>query len=333
MAAFCNTFMTAARISRVAVVVMATLAGLSGCGPAPTSPESAVELQVQQAPAVLPNPESPLRMPMKETSAPAYFDKYILKAVAYLYDKHRFGGYDVNAVYTHDLLYGTHGVLKSTMGTKTMCVAAVLEVMIVAMQIYEKETGNKKIWDFLPLKSWKGLSVRDIRGHIWVNSKFDAAGTGDALARFGLGELTPFEKLRPGAFINFNRHKGNGHAVVFMSFIDKNGKEYSTHNPNVIGFKYFSAQGLKDPATAGFDYRYAIFSKKEDDCPDMPYKKDCGIIYSKSRKMFNAGRMWAPANWNAARRDQMATAASTLSLIPDTIFNAEYFDGAEDTGD
>ena len=50
-------------------------------------------------------------------------------------------------------------------------------------------------------------------------------GTGHALLHFGMGELIEFEDLKPGSFLNFTRYNGTGHAVVFMAFIDDQGKE------------------------------------------------------------------------------------------------------------
>lgn len=253
----------------------------------------------------------------------AYFDKYVLKAVEYLYANYKMLGYDLNSLYTHDLPYGEYGLLTGTPGPKTMCVAAQIEVILTALDLYAKDTGKKSVFDFLPLRSWKSLTVNDIKGHIWVNSDFDSYGTADALSKFGMGELVPFEKLTPGSFLNYSRTTKSGHAVVFLAFIDKDGKEYTTHNSSVIGFKYFSAQGVKDPATAGFDYRYAIFSKHG--CPEMPYKRDCDIIYSTSRKGLNAGRMWAPTSW--VRKTPSILTTSTGEPLPESRFDAEFFTG------
>ncbi len=34
-----------------------------------------------------------------------------------------------------------------------MCVAAVMEVILVAMQLYEQDTGDSTVWDYLPMRS------------------------------------------------------------------------------------------------------------------------------------------------------------------------------------
>jgi hypothetical protein len=251
----------------------------------------------------------------------SYFDDYILKAVTNLDEKYHGLGYDINSVYTHDLPYGPLGFLKGSKTHKTMCVASQLEVILTAFDIYSHEVGNTSIYNFLPLESWKGLSAKDIRGHIWVNSRFNSYGTADALANFGMGELVPFERLKPGAFINFNRMTGSGHAVTFISYIDKNGQELRTYDKLVIGFKYFSAQG-KDDLDGGFGYRYGVFENFG--CPDMPGKKDCGILYSHDRKVFDSGRMLAPGLWISVHPRQMM---SDEAGLPDSVFDSQHYDG------
>lgn len=292
----------------MATIVILTL---SGCSPSGIANHGKTQLAIETA-----NRFDP-------TGTKTYFDSYVLKAVDRLYNKYRGLGYDMNSIYTHDLPFGPFGFIKATPSHKTMCVASQLEVIVTAMDLYAAETGDRSVYEFLPMQSWKGLSVKDIKGHIWVNSRFNSFGTADALAHFGMGETTLFEKLTPGSFINFNRKKGSGHAVTFIAFIDKDGKEYTTHNPSVIGFKYFSAQGKKDP-DGGLDFRYAVFDGHA--CPDMPYKKDCGIMYSKDRRILDSGRMWAPTSWVHKTPDAQIESESGTPL-PDTVFDAEHFDG------
>ncbi|MBO4350284.1 MAG: thrombospondin type 3 repeat-containing protein [Proteobacteria bacterium] len=180
------------------------------------------------------------------------FNDYILKAVAWLDAHYPLKGYGSSA-YTHDLKYGNDVVGKGPLAPYTMCVAAVAETILVAMDIYEQETGDHSVWDFLPKKSWSNLGGANIKAHIWVNPSINAGGTGDALTAFGMGMTVPFRELVPGSFINLNRTGGSGHAVVFLSFLDSNCKEYETYNDNVVGFKYFSSQG--SGASGGLDYR------------------------------------------------------------------------------
>jgi Thrombospondin type 3 repeat len=222
------------------------------------------------------------------------FNAYLLKAVAQIKANYGLLGY-ASAALTHDLQYGSKGLVKATKPPKTMCVAAVLEVMVTAMQIYAKEKGAAGIFDFLPIKSWQTLSSSNIRAHLWVNFSFNARGSGDALRHFGMGMTVPFKELTPGSLLNLNRTTGSGHAVVFLAFIDITGKESSSWHSGVVGFKYFSSQGGYDVGAGGFDYRYAVFSQHGS--PTMPYKRDLKVIESEDQLYLNTGVMYAPQKW------------------------------------
>ena len=178
-----------------------------------------------------------------------------------------------------------------------MCVAAVMEVMLTAMTIWADDRNDPSVFSFLPVRSWQTLHSHHIKAHLWVNSRLNSYGTADALSHFGMGENVPFEQLRPGAFINLNRTTRTGHAVVLMAFIDELGREYERWNPDVIGFKYFSAQGGADIGAGGLDFRYAVFSRHG--APTMPYKRDLNVIYSTRQRMLNTGEMWTPSRWQA----------------------------------
>ncbi len=261
----------------------------------------------------------------------AYFENYILDAVEFLYTNYALLGYG-DSVLTHDIEYGDYGIIPRTGGARTMCVAAVMEVILTAMQLYEADTGDTTVWDFLPMRSWQYLSEDDIKAHIWVNHSLDSYGTADALRHFGMGENVPFEDLTPGSFININRTTGTGHAVVFLAFIDEQGIQYDSYNDDVIGFYYFSSQGGYDEGSGGLDFRYAIFQTDDYETngyPSMPYNRDIHIIYSTSQTYLNTGRMYHPSQWVMMKR-------ALPERLPDgtvpekpqvSFFDAEYFDG------
>jgi hypothetical protein len=245
------------------------------------------------------------------------FNAWILAAVEYLAQNYGLLGYD-SQVLTHDIEYGSYGVIARSGDGHTMCVAAVMEVILTAMQLYAAQTGDATVWDFLPIDSWKYLGAGDIKAHIWVNADLDAYGTADALHNFGMGQNVPFELLQPGGVININRTTGTGHAVVFLAFIDLAGTEYDTWNDQVVGFKYFSSQGGYDPGAGGLDYRCAVFS--DYGAPTMPCKRDLNVIYSTDQHLLNTGHMFGPAFWSKAyRRPGRAHVTTT--------FDATYFDG------
>jgi len=123
-------------------------------------------------------------------------------------------------------------------------------------------------------------------------------GTGYTLERFGLGRQVTFEDLKPGDFINLNRTSGSGHSVVFMGYLDRRSNVRDKYSTEIVGFKYFSAQG-KGSADAGMGYRYGYFNGF---CPDRNsthgFRRDCNIIKSTNRAFLNMGRMYDPTEWD-----------------------------------
>lgn len=261
-------------------------------------------------------------IPFKETKeSDYYFNSYILKAVEYLKKNYGLKGYNISAVLTHDIEYGDKGTIKARKPPQTMCVAAAMETILTAINIYAKETGDKTVYDYLPKSSYEKLGAGDIKGHIWVNHDFDAWGTADALKNFGMGQKVKFDQLKPGSFVNINRTTKTGHAVVFINYLTSNGTEQNYYSSNVIGFKYFSSQGGAEVGKGGFDYRYAIFSQHG--CPTInsTIKRDCNVIYSENQKYLNTGMMLSPKYWTGQKPD----ASKYYGLT--TQFNWQYFDG------
>lgn len=252
------------------------------------------------------------------------FNHYVLDAVDWLYANYGLLGYD-SAALTHDIEYGTYGVVTASAPPRTMCVAAALEVILTAMQLYEQDTGDSSVWDYLPIVSFQRLGSDDLRGHVWVNPDINAGGTSDALRHFGMGMTVPFEQLRPGSFINLNRTTGTGHAVVFLAFIDIDGNESPSWHDGVVGFKYFSSQGGYDAGSGGFDYRYAVFA--DYGSPTMPGKRDLNIIYSQDQRYLNTGMLYNPSLWlPTARVLGIKTRARSGTEVMSK-FDPVYFDG------
>ena len=275
--------------------------------------ETLRELPAFPAPAVT--------VPLRAAGRPAekYFNAYVLKAVDYLYGKYGLLGYDINSILTHDIEYHTFGTLKARHAPLTMCVAAQMEIILTAYEIYSKETGDYSVYSYLPKRSFEGLEITDLKGHIWVNHAFKADGTADALINFGMGERRTFENLVPGDFVNINRTTRTGHAVTFLGFINQAGKLLPKHDGSVVGFKYFSSQGGREAGQGGFDYRYAVFSKFG--CPEMPYKRDCNVIYSADQLYLNTGTMLSPKFWTGIMPQASAETAG------ETVLNRGFFNG------
>gem|GEM_PF-1664979 len=251
-----------------------------------------------------------------------YFSKYLLKAVEWTEARYGLKGYDINSVLTHDIVYHTSGTIVAKNPPLTMCVAAQMELMLIAYQLYAQESGDYSPYAYLPKRSYEGQSASDLKGHIWVNHEFHSYGTADALINFGMGERTVFEALKPGSFVNINRTNKTGHAVLFLGFIDAKGNIQEEHNSRVVGFKYYSSQGKSKPGQGGFDYRYAVFDKYG--CPELLEKRDCKVIYSTNQNMLNTGTMLAPKFWKRLPPDAAFNPGNSRGT---TVFDAARFNG------
>jgi hypothetical protein len=267
------------------------------------------------------------------------FNAYILKSVEVLNKSYAAKGYGQSS-YTHAMTYGPSQpgkpayVIKPTNRPYTMCVAAVAEIIVTALNIYmaDERTDPKmvsRVLSDLPGQGWVRMRPRDIRSHIWGDKHLKAWGTADALSTFGIGRHARFSELRPGAFVNVNRLNKSGHAVVFLGYIDGKGNDLAVYGPEVAGFRYFSSQGVDHAPGSGFGYRWAFFNQNGAKyCPAIGKgrKVDCGIIYSTDEVMLNTGYMLLPAYWDTAYRDR------SLKAIADRIYAQNYSKGTADLG-
>ncbi len=250
-------------------------------------------------------------------SAPDRFNDFVLRTVDVLLRERAGGGYDLNSYFTRDLAYGPGSErVRANHPPLTMCVAAVTEVIIEALNLYHRESGDATPFRALPIRSWQRGSMQDIRAHIFQYDGAKCHGTAHALARFGIGRLLPFEVLQPSDFITMNWTSGNGHTAVFLGYIDRNYADLATYSSAAAGFKYFSAEG-KGSSDAGFAYRWAFFSPN---CPApvTGKRRDCGIIRSPKQEVLNTGCLLHPRAWSVhPPRDGLeADAGSSAELKP-----------------
>lgn len=240
-------------------------------------------------------------------STPTPFNKYILTSVDHLAKTRAGGGYDLSAAFTQPLQYGPECCVKSTHDVPphtTMCVAAVSEVIVEALNQYYTDTHDAQPFTSLPLSSWNRGNITSIKANIFIYQGTGSAGTASALQRLGLGEQRSFSKLSPGDFINFNRKNGTGHSVVFLGYLDPQSSVTNRYSDDVVGFKYFSAQGRGRP-DAGFGFRYAYF---DGSCPNSAsVPRDCGIIRSSNQHLLNTGTMYEPRSWKVGQAVQAIT--------------------------
>jgi hypothetical protein len=229
-------------------------------------------------------------------SEPERFTDFIRQAIEKITKERAKKGYDINKAFTQNLQYGKDCCVKSSAPPLTMCVAAVSEVIIEALNIYLAQNPNETApFKALPMKSWTGGTRNDIRAHIFMFDNMGSKGTASAFRRFSIGEELPFEKLKPYDFVNFDR-PNSGHAAVFLGFIDKRGEDLPEHSSEVAGFKYFSAQGKGKP-DAGFWYRWAYFGDAGCPAPNPDKPRDCEII----RSSVVPGSMWHPKAWRTGQ--------------------------------
>ncbi|MFJ3483248.1 hypothetical protein ACIPL1_07660 [Pseudomonas sp. NPDC090202] len=229
----------------------------------------------------------------------ADYNEKIMTTVKWI-EKNKSGlGYNLGSRYTEDLKYGDY-TFRSTGGTSTMCVAAIFEILIRSITDAKDAEGRLVSSAILKGQVLNGSKALNIAPYAFqyaslttipeYKRKF-SAGIGDAFVLFGMGKYVNFQRAKSGDFVYFNRTSGTGHAVIFINYLDSQGKITKNANES-IGFRYFSAQ---KNGTNGMGYRDAFFGS----CPkvDTDYVKDCSLIKSDSRAIFAISRLDDPKEW------------------------------------
>jgi hypothetical protein len=284
-------------------------------------------------------------MSQGHAQSPRSFNDYIMLAVEFLSRERKNNGYDINRAYSQDLNYDGSRVIRATRPlvseiglNPSMCVAAVAEIIIEAINIYHEQNKLRStyisIYEKLPARHWNQGNLRAIRSHIFMYRGTDSRGTGSALRKFGIGSEKNFSELVQGDFINLNRSR-TGHAVVFVNYLTSSGP-HNVYTDDVIGFRYFSCQG-SGRADAGFGYRNAYFDGQ---CPRPRSRDDdCGIIkayrmesnpprFQQNQRLLNCGRMFHPEDWQIENamaqftretRGMIENQALTRGLNPDDV--------------
>lgn len=259
------------------------------------------------------------------------------------------GGYDAHRRYTHDLPYGDKGLKATTPHVPgkpplppfpTMCVAAVIETMVEALDLYTEQTKpslENAYYTKFPLSRVDGDSRTQLIPLVFKYKGSDSPGTGYALASLGLGTELPFDKLQPGDFVTFNRTNTKGHAVVFLGYL-KRGSDRPTpvFSADVIGFRYFSAQGAKRP-DAGLGYRnvYLAGVTAHPHGPEVDCCVDGLIVHAdgtvqQNHLQFSAGELLVPEKWRV--KEALADLRTVVSrgFENDPLLRGEALDRAVD---
>ena len=268
-----------------------------------TGPAPFVELDVSGAPDWDTLESGAVTSETKEAAEPAMSD-YILQTVEYLMSDKRGLGYDRSDYFVEDLAYGD-GIIKATPNTRSMCVAAVTEVIVRSLERWAQDNpGGEQLYAQLPVRRFNRGSLNDLRPWLFqyatpenIPSYDRNFGTGarDALVLFGIGQSVKFEDAKPGDFIYFNRTGGSGHAAVFLGYMKSEYEMTEYFDEDVVGFRYFSSQSSGE---AGFDLRAAYFSGH---CPSFRREdllRDCTVIRSRDPRFLSVGRLNEPNRWS-----------------------------------
>jgi hypothetical protein len=203
-------------------------------------------------------------------------------------------GYSAGSWYTRNLDYGQKTEAITGHGSPaTMCNAAVTETIIEAINLY---AGDHPSWspDEIPLDVWNRGGFDGLRPHLFSHSLYEydplkknnreeikkfypwlatdidkfhsEKAMADALEKFGIGRHVEFAKARPGDIISFDRTNDRsdgsetygGHSAVFLGYLDNNQNKLDSFDAErVVGFKYFSSQGVGK--SGGLGERWAYF--------------------------------------------------------------------------
>jgi hypothetical protein len=131
---------------------------------------------------------------------------------------------------TCDLVYRGETIAKGDENGRCFCCGLTFEVFFRA---YEECLKTKKkefqIGDLNPKGVKKLISA-------WFGSKSNRFCSGTAIPNFNLGRAIPkLKNAKSGDFVQFWRHSGSGHSVVFVGWVkDKQGK--------ITGLRYWSTQ-------------------------------------------------------------------------------------------
>jgi hypothetical protein len=170
---------------------------------------------------------------------------------------------------TRDVWYQDVLVAEGDPQGRCYCVGLTWEVYMRAWAEVDQSTGGDG--------TINGMSVSDLYTFRtdWFVRELDGPGPSEAMENYGVGEeITDFAKLLPGDFLQFWRHSGSGHNVIFVDWLVQGGE--------IVGVEYWSTQSSTD----GIGYNSEYFGSSGSSI-------DPNLIY--------AARGWMPDRWEAWR--------------------------------
>jgi len=130
---------------------------------------------------------------------------------------------------TRDLFYRNALFAKGDPQGRCYCCGLTFEVFFRAYKRYCEERG----WPFV-IKDFDIKQLRRFQRQ-WFGSDGNPKTLLHAIVSNGLGRKVELEEAMPGDFVQFWRHNGSGHSVIFIAWIrDLSGK--------IIGLQYWSTQ-------------------------------------------------------------------------------------------
>lgn len=170
---------------------------------------------------------------------------------------------------TRDLWYRGELVAEGDPEGRCYCVGLTWELYMRAWEEVDRSTGGDG--------TLNGLTVADLDEFRidWFVRELDGAGPSVAMETYGVGEeITDVAKLEPGDFVQFWRHSGSGHNVVFIDWLVEDGE--------IVGLEYWSTQSSTD----GIGYNTEYFGSSGS-------RIDRNLVF--------AARGWMPAEWESWR--------------------------------
>lgn len=195
------------------------------------------------------------------------FNSYVLDIIdtyptdgTYGYDWNNYDGTTQNLYYQGEL------IAQGDPNNTCFCSGITFEVFLQSWSVVDEITNSDG--------TINGMSISDLFDFRtdWYVRELLGSGPSVAVENYGIGEeITNWNDIKAGDFIQLWRHSGSGHTVVFIDW------EYDT-NQNIIGFYYWSSQN----STNGIGYRSEYFGVSGSDV-DPQY--------------FYAARIYMPEDW------------------------------------
>lgn len=145
---------------------------------------------------------------------------------------------------TQDIYYQGELIAPTNDEHTTYCSGITFETFVLSYLSYNDAYGHPDIG---------GMTAGDMRDfrRIWYGVTDAERLSGKAISDYGLGEeIIDFEEVQQGDFVQFWRHSGSGHSVVFVDWV-------RDATQSIIGFEYWSTQGSTD----GIGYHTEYFGE------------------------------------------------------------------------